>query len=162
MSRTRILSAIIVAMFAVAACGGTAATSAPTAASQSEAPASAPAASAPAASAPAASESAAASEPASAAAAPCASSSAAGAVSVKIANFAFDPATVKAKVGDVITWTNTDSVKHTATIKGNEEACTTVPLDNEASGGISFSVAGTYDFFCKIHPQMTGKIEVTS
>ena len=156
MSRTRILSAIIVAMFAVAACGGTAATSAPTAASQSEAPASAPAASAPAASAPAASE------PASAAAAPCASSSAAGAVSVKIANFAFDPATVKAKVGDVITWTNTDSVKHTATIKGNEEACTTVPLDNEASGGISFSVAGTYDFFCKIHPQMTGKIEVTS
>jgi plastocyanin len=152
MSRTRILSAIIVAMFAVAACGGTAATSAPTTAAQSEAPASAPAAS----------ESAAASEPASAAAAPCAASSAAGAVSVKIANFAFDPATVKAKVGDVITWTNTDSVKHTATVKGNEEACTTVPLDNEASGGITFSVAGTYDFFCKIHPQMTGKIEVTS
>ena len=157
MSRTRILSAIIVTMFAVAACGGTAATSAPTAAAPSQAPASAPAASEPAAS-----ESAAASQPASVAAAPCATSSAAGAVSVKIANFAFDPATVKAKVGDVITWTNTDSVKHTATVKGNEEACTTVPLDNEASGGISFSVAGTYDFFCKIHPQMTGKIEVTS
>jgi len=162
MSRTRILSAIIVAMFAAAACGGTAATSAPTAAPQSQAPASEAPASAPAASAPAASESAAASAPASAAAAPCAASDTAGAVSVKIANFAFDPATVKAKVGDTITWTNSDSTGHTATIKGNEAACTTAILASGKSGGISFSAAGTYDFFCKIHPQMTGKTEVTS
>lgn len=156
MSRTRTLPALVVTMLLVAACGGGTATSAPTAAPASQAPASqAPASEAPASEAPASEA------PASAAAGPCAPSDATGTVSVKIANFAFDPATVTAKVGDVITWTNSDSVQHTATVKSNE-TCTTPPLATNASAGITFSQAGTYDFFCKIHPQMTGKIEVTS
>ena len=61
----------------------------------------------------------------------------------------------------MISWTNKDTVQHTATIKSNE-TCTTEALAPNASGGITFSQPGSYDFFCKIHPQMTGKIEVTS
>jgi plastocyanin len=150
MSRAMTLSAFVATLLLVGACGGGTATSAPTTAVESQAPASeAPASEAPASEAP------------SAAAGPCAPSDAAGAVSVKIASFAFDPATVTAKVGDVISWTNNDTVQHTATVKDNE-TCTTPALATDASGGITFSEAGSYDFFCKIHPQMTGKIEVTS
>ena len=156
MSRTRTLPALVATLLLVAACGGSTATTAPTVAPQSQAPVSqAPASDAPASEAPASEA------PASAAAGPCAPSDAAGTVSVKIANFAFDPATVTAKVGDVISWTNNDNVQHTATIDSND-TCTTPALAQNASAGITFSLAGSYAFHCKIHPQMTGKIEVTS
>jgi plastocyanin len=151
MSRAMTRTAFLASLLLLAACGGSTATSAPTSAVESQAPASqAPASQAPASEA-----------PASAAAGPCTPSDATGTVSVTIANFAFNPATVTAKVGDTITWTNSDSVQHTATIKSNE-SCTTPALAKDVSGGITFSQAGSYDFFCKIHPQMTGKIEITS
>lgn len=146
MSRAMTRPAFLASLLLLAACSSGTATGAPTTAAQSQAPASgAPASGA----------------PASAAAGPCAPSDAAGTVSASMANIAFDPATITAKVGDVISWTNKDTVQHTATIKGNE-TCTTAALATNASGGITFSQAGSYDFFCKIHPQMTGKIEVTS
>jgi plastocyanin len=151
MSRAMTRPAFLASLLLLAACSSGTATGAPTTAAQSQAPASA----APASGAPASGA------PASAAAGPCAPSDAAGTVSASMANIAFDPATITAKVGDVISWTNKDTVQHTATIKGNE-TCTTAALATNASGGITFSQAGSYDFFCKIHPQMTGKIEVTS
>ena len=156
MSRNRVIPAIVMTMFLAAACGSSAATTAPSAAPQSQAPASA-------ASAP---PSEAASAPASAASAPaaagaCAPSSTAGTVTVKIANFAFDPPTVTAKVGDTVTWTNGDSVQHTATVTSGA-SCTTPNIDGGASSGLTFTAAGTYDYICKIHPTMTGKVEVTS
>jgi plastocyanin len=114
--------------------------------------ASAPATAAPA-SAPAASESA-------AGGAPCAPSSEAGTVTGTMANIAFDPTSITASVGDTITWTNNDTAQHTATVK-SDPACTTETLANGASGGIVFNTAGSYEFFCKIHPNMTGTIEVS-
>jgi plastocyanin len=158
MPRHRVIPAIAMTMFLAAACGGSAATTAPTAAPQSAAPQSQAPASA--ASAPASAASAPASA-ASGAAGACAPSSTAGTVTVKIANFAFDPPTVTAKVGDTVTWTNNDSTQHTATVK-SDPSCTTPNLDGGASSGIAFTQAGTYDYACKIHPTMTGKIEVTS
>ena len=158
MPRHRVIPAIAMTMFLAAACGGSAATTAPTAAPQSAAPQSQAPASA--ASAPASAASAPASA-ASGAAGACAPSSTAGTVTVKIANFAFDPPTVTAKVGDTVTWTNNDSTQHTATVK-SDPSCTTPNLDGGASSGITFTQAGTYDYACKIHPTMTGKIEVTS
>lgn len=151
MSRAMTRTAFLASLLLLAACGGGTATSAPTTAVESQAPASA----APGSEAPASEA------PASAAAGPCAPSDATGTVSVTMADFAFNPNTVTVKVGDTITWTNTDSVQHTGTIKSNE-SCTTPALAKDASAGITFSQAGSYDFFCKIHPQMTGKIEVTN
>jgi plastocyanin len=104
----------------------------------------------------------AASEPAgSAAAGACAPSTAAATVTAAMADIAFEPAQISAKVGDVIAWTNEDSVQHTATLK-DDPACTTANLGGGETGALMFSAAGSYPFFCKIHPSMTGTIEVTS
>ncbi len=91
----------------------------------------------------------------------CTPSSEAGTVQATMTGNAFSPGTIQAKVGDVITWTNGDGVPHTATYK-DDPACTTERLGQGESGGLTFSAAGTYAFFCKIHPDMTGTIEVTS
>jgi plastocyanin len=112
-----------------------------------------PAASAPA-SAPAASD-------AGAGAGVCAPSSEAGTVEAAMTGNAFSPGTIQAKVGDVITWTNGDGVPHTATYK-DDPTCTTERLGQDESGGLTFSAAGTYAFFCQVHTDMTGTIEVTS
>ena len=91
---------------------------------------------------------------------PCAPSTAAGTVTASIIDFEFDPATVNATVGDVISWTNDGAAPHTATVDGTP-ACTTLQLAPGASGGISFSAAGSYPFHCSVHPTMKGTIEVS-
>ena len=91
----------------------------------------------------------------------CAPSTEAGAVEATMTGNAFSPGTIEAKVGDVITWTNGDGVPHTATYK-DDPTCTTERLGQGDSGGLTFSAAGTYAFFCQVHPDMTGTIEVTS
>lgn len=91
----------------------------------------------------------------------CAPSSEAGTVQAAMTGNAFSPGTIQAKVGDVITWTNGDGAPHTATYK-DDPACTTERLGQGDSGGLTFSAAGTYAFFCQIHTDMTGTIEVTS
>jgi plastocyanin len=94
-------------------------------------------------------------------AAVCASSTEAGTVQASMAGSAFTPPTIQAKVGDVITWTNNDSIGHTATVD-DDPACTTETLAGGETGSLTFSAAGTYAFHCKIHSFMTGTIEVSS
>ena len=91
----------------------------------------------------------------------CAPSSEPGTVEARMTGNAFSPGTIQAKVGDVIAWTNGDGVPHTATYK-DDPSCTTANLAQGETGGLTFSAAGTYAFFCKIHTDMTGTIEVTS
>ena len=146
MSRT-ILALGSAMLLILSACSGGATASAPATAAPapaSEAPASAPAAS----------------ESAAAGGAACAPSTEAGTVSAAMANIAFNPASITASAGDVITWTNNDSAQHTATVK-SDPTCTTETLANGATGSIVFNTAGSYEFFCKIHPTMTGTIEVS-
>ncbi len=129
----------------------------------------APASSAPSAAAPsesaAASESAATSESAAASAsagsaAACEPATETGTVAATIKGFAFSPQPVTAKVGDVVTWTNNDSTGHTVTLK-DDAACTTPTIAAGSTGSLKFTAAGTYDYFCKIHPNMTGQITVS-
>ena len=77
-----------------------------------------------------------------------------------MSGIAFVPATIQAKVGDVIVWTNNDTVPHTATFK-DDPTCTTEILAPGATGALTFSAAGTYALICKIHATMSGTIEVT-
>lgn len=132
----RLAALAVFTSLAVAACGGGAATTAP-----SVAPASAAASEAP-----------------SAAGGACSPSAAAPTVPVTIAGFAF-PATITAKVGDVVGFTNEDGAPHTATL--DDGSCTTENLGQGATGALVFSAAGSYPFHCKIHPTMTGTIEVS-
>jgi plastocyanin len=91
----------------------------------------------------------------------CAASTDPGTVQAGMTGSIFAPATIEADVGDVIAWTNSDSVPHTATVR-DDPTCTTENLGKGETGALTFSAAGTYEFFCKIHSDMTGTIEVTS
>ena len=141
MSRPLLPALAIVAVLSLAGCAGGSTTATGVASSP------APAASASAGSA-------------DAGAGACASSTGAGTIEASMAGRSFSPTAIKAKVGDVITWTNSDTLPHTATLR-DDPACTTETLASGAAGSLTFSAAGSYPFFCKLHADMTGTIEVT-
>ncbi len=79
---------------------------------------------------------------------------------VAIRDFAFSPPTVEIRVGDTVTWTNRDSVAHTATARNG--SFDTGLLAEGASGSVRFTAAGTYRYLCTPHPEMTGTVVVRS
>ena len=113
---------------------------------------------APSVAAPSAEASTAASAPAAGGAA-CSQTADAGQVAVAIKDFAFGPADIQAKVGDIITFTNGDSAPHTATL--DDGSCSTGTISPGSADGLTFTAAGTYPFHCKIHSQMKGTITVS-
>ena len=84
---------------------------------------------------------------------------AASTVSVEISGFAFQPATVTIQVGDTVTWTNLDGAAHTATDTGPQALFDGV-MDNGESFSYTFTQAGTFNYFCTFHPEMTGTVIV--
>lgn len=88
----------------------------------------------------------------------CATSTDAATVDVTIEGFAFDPGRIEAKVGDVIGFTNRDSAPHTVTL--DADPCTTGSITRDAPAALTFSVPGSYPFHCRIHPDMTGTVEI--
>lgn len=77
---------------------------------------------------------------------------------VEISNFKFSPPTLTVKVGDKVTWTNRDSVGHTAT--ADDGSFDTGILDQGKSGTVTFDKAGTFGYYCVPHPKMRGTIIV--
>jgi Icc protein len=78
---------------------------------------------------------------------------------VSIANFAFTPKVVEISKGDRVTWRNDDDVPHR--IQSTKVAFAASPvLDTKASYDVVLKDAGEYDYFCSLHPMMTGKIVV--
>jgi plastocyanin len=97
---------------------------------------------------------------ASAAASACKESTDPGAVKVTVVDFAFQPTDVTAKTGQVIAFSNTGAVSHTATLDNG--GCATGTISAGKSDGLVFTTAGTYKFHCSIHPtQMMGTIVVS-
>lgn len=77
---------------------------------------------------------------------------------------AFDPSPVKVKVGGSVTWTNNDSMPHTATSgKGGKPDGTfdSSTLAQGKSFSFKFEKAGEYPYYCMIHPTMVGTISVS-
>ena len=77
---------------------------------------------------------------------------------VEIRDFAFSPRTAEIRVGDTVSWTNRDSVAHTATARNG--SFDTGLLGEGESGSIRFTTAGTYRYVCTPHPDMTGTVVV--
>ncbi len=77
---------------------------------------------------------------------------------VKIDNFSFGPATLTVAVGTSVTWTNRDDIPHT--VVSTDGAFKSKVLDTDEKFSFTFSKAGTYPYFCSIHPKMTGKVIV--
>jgi plastocyanin len=77
---------------------------------------------------------------------------------VKIDNFSFGPATLTVAVGTSVTWTNRDDIPHT--VVSTDGAFKSKVLDTDEKFSFTFSKAGTFPYFCSIHPKMTGKVIV--
>ena len=80
--------------------------------------------------------------------------------------YLYEPDTIQVKVGDTVTWTNTDDVLHTVTSGSGTDENMGVEFD---SGMMStgktfehtFGAAGEFPYFCIIHPDMIGKVLVS-
>ena len=77
---------------------------------------------------------------------------------VVIENFSFVPATLTVKAGTKVTWVNRDDVPHTAT--DTDKRFNSKTLDTDDHFDFTFSEPGTYNYFCALHPKMTGQIIV--
>ncbi len=94
-----------------------------------------------------------------AASAPCADSTGTTVVAVGVANNAWQQP-INAKVGDVITWTNGDSVPHKVALDdGSCQMSSNIP--GGGSKSLAFSVAGTFPFHCSVHSFMKGTITIS-
>jgi plastocyanin len=87
-------------------------------------------------------------------------------------NDAFSPNPISAKVGDNVTWTNNDIQPHTVVSgtgpndpKKGEAFNSSPNLNPLINAGATFShkftQAGTFQYFCEIHPMMTGTVNVS-
>ena len=77
---------------------------------------------------------------------------------VKIDNFSFGPGTLTVPVGSTVTWTNGDDIPHT--VVSTEGVFKSKVLDTDEKFSFTFSKAGSYPYFCSIHPKMTGRVVV--
>jgi plastocyanin len=77
---------------------------------------------------------------------------------VKIDNFVFGPQTLTVPVGTTVTWTNSDDIPHTSV--STDGVFKSKVLDTDEKFSYTFTKAGTYPYYCTIHPKMTGKVVV--
>jgi plastocyanin len=76
----------------------------------------------------------------------------------KIDNFTFAPARLTVKAGTTVTWRNKDDIPHTVTSAAR--LFKSKALDTDDSFSFTFTEPGTYEYFCSLHPRMTGTIVV--
>jgi plastocyanin len=78
---------------------------------------------------------------------------------ITIDNFSFGPQMLTVPAGTQVTWVNHDDIPHTVV---SEDLITfrSRALDTDEKFSFTFSKAGTYTYFCSIHPKMTAKVVV--
>lgn len=82
----------------------------------------------------------------------------AAATTVKIDNFSFSPMTLEVNRGATVTWVNKDDIPHVvASTTGKFKSRA---IDTDGTFAFTFTEPGTYEYYCSVHPKMTGKIVV--
>ena len=79
-------------------------------------------------------------------------------VEIKAHGFGVPELTVP--VGTTVTWINHDDDPHTVTSTTN--TFRSPGLDTDDTYSYTFTKPGTYEYFCTLHPLMTGKVVVRS
>ena len=79
---------------------------------------------------------------------------------VKIDNFSFSPANLTVAAGTTVTWINRDDIPHVVVSSDDPKVFKSKALDTDEKFSFTFTKAGTYPYFCAIHPKMTGKVIV--
>ncbi len=77
---------------------------------------------------------------------------------VSIEGFAFVPASITIKPGDTVMFVNNDGAPHTAT--ADNGAFDTGRLSKGQSASLTFNAAGSFSYFCAVHPNMKGSITI--
>ena len=77
---------------------------------------------------------------------------------VTIDNFSFSPGALTVPVGTSVRWTNHDDVPHT--VVGDDRSFKSRALDTDETFTYTFTKAGTYSYFCSLHPKMTARVVV--
>ena len=83
---------------------------------------------------------------------------AAMATTITIGNFTFGPELATVPVGTTVTWVNGDDIPHN--IVAVDKSFKSKVLDTDDKFSFTFTKPGTYEYFCSIHPHMTGKVVV--
>jgi plastocyanin len=89
---------------------------------------------------------------------PAPSGEAAKAEKVDIVEFTYQPDPVVVQAGGKVTWQNQDTAPHTAT--ADDDSWDTGTIEKGKIGSETFKEAGTFTYFCEIHPEMQGTVEV--
>ena len=77
---------------------------------------------------------------------------------ITIDNFTFTPKELTVAVGTTVKWLNHDDIPHTVVEK--KTTFRSKALDTDDSYSFTFTSAGTFDYFCGLHPHMVGKVIV--
>jgi len=75
---------------------------------------------------------------------------------ITIDNFTFTPPELTVAVGTTVKWVNHDDIPHT--VANKDKAFRSQALDTDDSYSFTFTSAGTFDYFCGLHPHMVGKV----
>jgi plastocyanin len=78
-------------------------------------------------------------------------------IQISMDNLEIAPKEVSAKVGDTIEWVNNDAFAHTATAKNGDWD---VMLPPNKSGSLVLKKAGTFEYYCRFHPNMKAVLTV--
>jgi plastocyanin len=87
-----------------------------------------------------------------------AASARAAEMEVKIDNFTFAPQRLVVKAGTTVTWINDDDIPHT--VASSTKTFKSSALDTKDKFSFTFTTPGAYEYFCSLHPHMTGAIVV--
>jgi plastocyanin len=77
---------------------------------------------------------------------------------ITIDNFTFSPKELTVAVGTTVKWVNHDDIPHTLVEK--KTTFRSKALDTDDSYSFTFTSAGTFDYFCGLHPHMVGRVIV--
>jgi plastocyanin len=78
---------------------------------------------------------------------------------IEIRDFAFNPQTLTVKSGEKVTWINRDEEPHTI-VSVEKQFKKSTALDTDQEFTITAGAPGTYNYYCSVHPKMTGTIVV--
>ncbi|GAB3160019.1 cupredoxin family copper-binding protein [Amycolatopsis stemonae] len=81
--------------------------------------------------------------------------------SVEAMGYKFSPASLSIAVGDTVTWTNHDTAPHNIVVTDGPEKFSSPTLQTGQTFSHTFTQAGTYSYYCSIHPDMKATVTVT-
>jgi plastocyanin len=77
---------------------------------------------------------------------------------VKIDQHSFIPQRITVKAGATVAWVNDDDIPHT--VASSSKVFKSKALDTSDKFSFTFTTPGVYEYFCSLHPHMTGAIVV--